>query len=605
LAGEAEIDTKRLPPVRGIAAPSTGEWRTDVSLASVIAALAFALYLTPALLGRQLTATPEARVAVVAREMLQSGDYLIPTLGGEPRLNKPPLPYWLTAVAAKVLGREGGPTPQVLTRAVELTSALACTLAVLLVVVYGCATLGRTAGVVAALILGLSVIVSKFAWLGYGDTTLMLTCTAMFCAAAWLVCMPRPGLLCALTLGLSLGAAILVKGHVPLLLLLAPVLAEVLLRRSFSGRKTVLFVFALAIAGLLAAPWFIKVEHENPGAWQAMFGEVREALYPTGHDQSHRWVYYLYRLAGGLLPWTPALLFGWLFYAAHLRQRLDPDNEQLVVSGAHLRFFSLAAVLGFIGFYAIPKQQDSYLLPLLPPLALASGFVLSRFKNGGGLAEEKLAWSQLLLGLVAAAAIALLPLWPLEAMARTHEDAAELRTVVDLMGWPTALSVGAMILIFNWYLARQWVEGRALRACIVLAIAMYAGAFTWCGYCHSKPPNAAELSALSPRLRGDLDKLAPDVRVYAAGVSEPLLTFYLERPILTVKDHLRNEPQGQTGDGAPQRVLVGNRKGLHRLHLNDYIPNGADQIFVVPLPKDVDWPKLILEHFDSSRRDPD
>jgi len=37
----------------------------------------------------------ECYVAITAREMLESGDWVMPTCNGEPRLEKTPLSYWL------------------------------------------------------------------------------------------------------------------------------------------------------------------------------------------------------------------------------------------------------------------------------------------------------------------------------------------------------------------------------------------------------------------------------------------------------------------------------------------------------------------------------
>src|SRR3712207_3615056 len=42
----------------------------------------------------------EARNFITVREMTQHRNWLIPTLNGEPRLAKPPLPTWITAVSA-------------------------------------------------------------------------------------------------------------------------------------------------------------------------------------------------------------------------------------------------------------------------------------------------------------------------------------------------------------------------------------------------------------------------------------------------------------------------------------------------------------------------
>ena len=51
-----------------------------------------------------LSGSTEPREAGVAAEMLQSGDFLLPSLNGEPFLEKPPLSYWLQAASIDAFG---------------------------------------------------------------------------------------------------------------------------------------------------------------------------------------------------------------------------------------------------------------------------------------------------------------------------------------------------------------------------------------------------------------------------------------------------------------------------------------------------------------------
>ena len=44
----------------------------------------------------------ESRNIITAREMVYDGHWMIPTMNGELRLEKPPLPTWLTAVAEMI-----------------------------------------------------------------------------------------------------------------------------------------------------------------------------------------------------------------------------------------------------------------------------------------------------------------------------------------------------------------------------------------------------------------------------------------------------------------------------------------------------------------------
>src|SRR5262245_51389859 len=46
----------------------------------------------------------EGRYAQIPREMLTRGDWIVPTLHGEPYLDKPPLFYWLVMTSYSVFG---------------------------------------------------------------------------------------------------------------------------------------------------------------------------------------------------------------------------------------------------------------------------------------------------------------------------------------------------------------------------------------------------------------------------------------------------------------------------------------------------------------------
>jgi 4-amino-4-deoxy-L-arabinose transferase-like glycosyltransferase len=75
----------------------------------------------------------EGFVAQGAREILASGDWSAPTIGGRPWLEKPPLPFWTAAVAGAIAG-------DVSPMAARLPSALAATALAL-----GAATLAAAA----------------------------------------------------------------------------------------------------------------------------------------------------------------------------------------------------------------------------------------------------------------------------------------------------------------------------------------------------------------------------------------------------------------------------------------------------------------------------
>jgi 4-amino-4-deoxy-L-arabinose transferase len=51
--------------------------------------------------------TTEARYAEVAREMIETGNYLEPQFEGVKHFHKPPFAYWMMAVGMKIFGING------------------------------------------------------------------------------------------------------------------------------------------------------------------------------------------------------------------------------------------------------------------------------------------------------------------------------------------------------------------------------------------------------------------------------------------------------------------------------------------------------------------
>jgi len=107
--------------------------------------LALALFHTRAL---PLIDRDEGRYAEAAREMLASGDWLVPRLFGVAYLEKPPLFYWLTAAAYRIAGIDE--------LGARLVSALAAAAGVLGIGLLGRRCFGPRAGLLGATVLATS-----------------------------------------------------------------------------------------------------------------------------------------------------------------------------------------------------------------------------------------------------------------------------------------------------------------------------------------------------------------------------------------------------------------------------------------------------------------
>ncbi len=525
----------------------------NLAIAAGLALAAFAVYFLPAALGRPLNDTPEARVAVVAREMLQSGNYVLPTLGGEARLKKPPMPYWLAALSSTLFFFGNAGDNPAMARAAMLPPAASAALAVLLVVFFGSRFFNRRAGIMAGLILGSSHLTAYYGHTGYGDTTLMLACAGCVCGMASLLS-KKPGLGGALVAGFSLGVGILTKGHIPLVLIAVPLAIEAILRRkNFSGFNAAYIGMAFVIALLVAAPWFVLVNRQHPGAMNAMLAEAGDALVkprvheaaapelepstPPGHRQHDDMSYYFYKSACGLLPWTPILLLG-LFVWLLSKQNMEPAPEK--ERGA-ARFFALYAGIGFLLFLIARKKQEHYLLPLLPALALTAGAQLGRLNAPGNVREERMGWSQLAIGLAGALILACAPAWPammggLHALGignagylATH--APELSAAIGWFAIPLALGFFAV----NFLCARFWATGRGVAAISIFAGLVFA-ALIFQAVRPAEQDRRSAFWANIEKLKKQTDAAGEGTRFYAAGPGAAQMIFYTGKPVRDLKE---------------------------------------------------------------------
>ncbi len=301
--------------------------------------------------------TAEHRVDVVMRTMVASGDWLVPRMGDELRLQKPPLSYWLSATLAE-LGL--GPTPL----ALRLPSALAALVLAWLTYRWGKRVGGAGLGLLAA---GLLAAMESFVALGrrgVAEMPLAAACTAAFLLWPELVERRRRGVLPLFALCVAI--AFLAKATAALFVLGLPIAVDLWLRGAWREALRWRNSRWLALALLLGFAWW--------GALGLRGGEVRDqlvqiALLPLGIQgadietsaRHYRPWYFFF----GALPQaaSPALVLAVLFASRRAWPRLR-------ALPAEQRWPWIVALAIFVGFSALPQKQKHYLLPMLPALAL-------------------------------------------------------------------------------------------------------------------------------------------------------------------------------------------------------------------------------------------
>lgn len=299
----------------------------------------------------------EGRNAEVAREMAESGDFVVPHLNGLPYLDKPVLLFAASALSMRVLG-----VNELAARYPSLIFSLGT---VALITAFGWIRFGRETGLVAGMMLASSPLVLFFAGVVIFDATMMfwVSCATI----AFHLALERGHGGWRLAGWAAVGFAVLTKGPVGLVLPMLIGLGEALAYRRPMSR---LFSWSgLAIFVLLVGPWFLAVSLRHPEFPHYAF--VRETFQRVATDSMRRtgpFYYFLPILLAGVFPWVAVLLAGARRLVDFWRQRAKHASDEV--------FLLLWAILPTVFFSISQSKRAGYILPVIPALALLGARIL-------------------------------------------------------------------------------------------------------------------------------------------------------------------------------------------------------------------------------------
>ncbi|MBI4132388.1 MAG: glycosyltransferase family 39 protein [Candidatus Sungbacteria bacterium] len=323
----------------------------------VLIALAAAFNLV--LLGRlPLEDADEATYAMVAREMSENGDYIVPRIDGAPWVDKPPLYFWLAASSAKIFGENEF--------SLRLPSVLAGIAAVVLTaLIVRQLTQDKESALFSGLVLislPLFLLASRNMRLDVPVSTAILA--AIYC---FLKGRERPGWFAGV--GTAIGIGVLLKSVVGLLAL-PLILIFSLIYRDWRWLKNHYFWIGAALGIAIALPWHLAMEAALDGFFAHYFGfQIGRAAVNILESQITAayvlWVFFRHGqpwsslLIAGAAGWLAARFAGW--------RRGNPEIARAV-------WFSLAAWLFFFGFFLLPKTKlITYFIPSYPFAAIFLG----------------------------------------------------------------------------------------------------------------------------------------------------------------------------------------------------------------------------------------
>jgi len=244
------------------------------ALAAALLITGLATVLFTNLAGEPRGRISERRCVAVVKTMVQTGDWLVPYLGGKPRLAKPPLFYWTGASTATLLG-DTGPI------AVRLPSAVAALALLVLLIHWGRTLGGPLEGLAAGAAFVAMLQVATSGRRGDAEMLLALFCTAALFAFDRLYARRRT--VDFVGFGALAGLAFLTKATAVLLTVAGPIVVFLALRRELREAATKRPLLALAIAAAIGLSWYAAILALVPGAWHSFVGDL---LLPLGNEAS-------------------------------------------------------------------------------------------------------------------------------------------------------------------------------------------------------------------------------------------------------------------------------------------------------------------------------
>ncbi len=439
----------------------------------------------------------EPRFARATVEMMQSGNWLVPTFNGEPRLHKPILIYWLMSVPIRLFGQ----TELGARGVAPLAAGIVCFLTFLI----GRRLFGPRRAILAALILASTPLLLVSGSAATTDALLLAWITGAF---AILITAP-PGSLSfrqVALLGIVFGGALLTKGPVGLAVVVLGAAGAWWLDRSaiLSNRRDWGgLAVAVLIGVVLLLLWGLPANRATGGELASRglgYHVLQRSVQPLeshGGDFFLFLPYYLVIIALAFFPWTLYLPDA----LRRLRRRRETDSR------------SHAVLLGWIIptlilMTLVATKLPHYVLPVWPALALVVAGSLD-FEGKDAIAPGRAGRILFGIGGGLLSATFLVGAWFLQ----VHGLAAELFGLGILT---TAMT------LFGLRSEPEQLE-RTVRLLLVGAFLMQAMLAFFI------VPAAEEMKLTPPIVQAVNTLTSPDVPVAAVGYTEPSLVYYLDR----------------------------------------------------------------------------
>ncbi len=357
-------------------------------LAATAVLLALLLFVLPLAIPFPLLDPDEGLHASIAQEMVERGDWITPRFLGQPFLDKPVFYFWAQAASLSLLGMSEA--------AVRLPGLIFGLLGAVTTGMLGWRLFDRRIGLIAGILYATTILPTALAQAAAHDVALIpwINLTILLLWEADRGVSRRSTIACTLAAGFFVGLAVLTKGLSGVAVVAVAYVGYLLIARKIRFALLMRGVVVLAVAAVVAVPWYAWIGMHVPNYLSYFFIE-RHVLGLMTDSQPHGdepWWYYLPVLFGGGLPWIGYLPI--VVQNAFSGARGSECSERSSLSAAPLRacarydsaspntllwtwLIGWTALMTFAG-----SKLVTYLWPAFPPIAILAATAWSGLIDG-------------------------------------------------------------------------------------------------------------------------------------------------------------------------------------------------------------------------------
>jgi 4-amino-4-deoxy-L-arabinose transferase-like glycosyltransferase len=530
----------------------------------------------------------EPRNAACAREMMERGDWVVPTFNDDLRTLKPAMKYWFMMVAYKAFG--------VSEFAARLPSAIAALLASWVTYFLGRRLFNDRVGLWSGIVLLTCLLFGMAGHIAKIDAALTMFSALGMLAYVSFAFTPQEGQEAALTSPVpqswwawvlvyaALGLAGLAKGLPGLfpaavigmfllivqlpawepqswwqhgLNLVRPFSPLHFWRVFWSMRPLTGLLVVLAVAG----PWYVAVGIQTDGEFLRGFflrHHFGRAMEPMEDHSGPFLLYYLATITLGLMPWSVFLIPLGIWLVGRLRENRQGVNPLAPPQEGGPRNLGLLLLACWVGVYVVlfscsRTKLPNYIMPCFPGLALLMGAFVDEVS--AGVVGALKAWVQVALATLATVGVAVIvaPFF-----------VARFVPGVEIMS-----ALGAILAVSGAVAFVLYRQGQSLTATAVVAVSFVACASAFFGVALGQIASSKEHPAVCEEIR----QKYPQARFATYGDVDPSWVFYATRPVITITKEGPGEKKAWTAQP---------------MKLEEFV-NGGEGRFLIARDRDWDW----------------